>query len=232
VPASTRARVKADSAAAKARLKEKGKKGGEAGDGMPSLKFPHKLYHGTRQRFEGLPTPSTAQQWGRAVYFATDPRMPREEFGGGGGRVLEYYGDFQKPLHVPSDDYRRIVRDLEAESSRQRQELNDRAFAGDEAAERELDRLVDFDASEPEGGAAIAEQARKLGYDAIISEHDEYGHEVAVLDTSRLLTPEQAKAPSAIPVRAEGDAGPRRVMSDTPGAVQGKPSKSRRGDCS
>jgi hypothetical protein len=39
------------------------------------------------------------------------------------------------------------------------------------------------------------------------------------------------EASSAIPVRTESDDGPKMQMSDTPGAVQGAPSKSRRGDC-
>lgn len=39
------------------------------------------------------------------------------------------------------------------------------------------------------------------------------------------------KATDAIPVRAEGDDGSRRIMSDTPGAVQGAPVKRRRKEC-
>jgi hypothetical protein len=41
----------------------------------------------------------------------------------------------------------------------------------------------------------------------------------------------EAKRAAAIPVHAETDAGPRRLMSDTPGQVEGKASKAKRGDC-
>jgi GGDEF domain-containing protein len=180
------------------------------------LAFPHRLYHGTRAQFEGLPEPSTAQQWGKAVYFATDPRLPREEYGHS-GRVLEYYGDFQKPLHVPSPEYDRIVRDLNRESDARYDGLMERADNGDRAAERELDRFAAFDSSEPEGGAAIAERARREGYDAIINPHEEFGHEVAVLDTARLRTPEEMAS------RLPGEdvfGRPQVLPADTPASEQ------------
>jgi hypothetical protein len=160
-------------------------------DTAPGLTFPKKLYHGTRANFEGPPAPNTATQWGKAAYFATDPTQPRDEYGHG-GRVLEYFGDFKKPLTEGSSEYRQIVSGLERHSDEQYQSLIDRADEGSEEAQRALDEFRPFDASEPEGGAAIGAAARALGHDAIIAPgHPSYGDEVAVFDTSTLLTPEQ-----------------------------------------
>jgi N12 class adenine-specific DNA methylase len=165
------------------------------------------LYHGTPHTFEGIPNESTAPQWGKGIYFATNPDKPRGDHGHE-GHLLEFTADFKKPLYDGSADYDAIVSELERASDKKRAALQDAADAGDDAAERELQNFANFDPSEPEGAQAINAEARKRGYDAIIAEHPEYEQEVVALDPSRLKRRAQPAPKATATAEPEQPAAP------------------------
>ncbi len=161
-----------------------------------------RLYHGTTANVTNPRelVPQRAEQWGRAVYFATNPDLPTNEFGHQ-GHVIEAYGDFQKPLTVGTDEFNRLATSVNQEIEANWGRIQDLELNGDlRAADALRAKTPPLDSQEPAWGAYFADRARAQGYDAIIDPASkEYGHEVAVLNPQRLLTPEEARTRNAAP---------------------------------
>jgi hypothetical protein len=182
-----------------------------------------KLYHGTTSN---VTNPRdlravTAEQWGKAVYFATNPEIPTTVHGDG-GHVIEAYADLQKPLLVGSEEYRQLAGVVNQEVEANWQRIQDLELNGDLRAADELRaRTPPLDDQEPAWGAYFAERARAQGYDAIIDPASrEYGHEVAVLNPERLLTPEEAAGRGAAPSAAPTPTAPTAPQPDVAAEIE------------
>jgi hypothetical protein len=261
--------VNADSAAAKARLKEKGKKGGEASGRAEAWQVPMSKMLDDREYRKAERAPYFDEAGEKIASSRMTPR-PADKTPLGTWKVDSLNLNYGRHVEQLRElDPKGLVRKEEPGVNVERSRADDAERYAEWA--KEGNPLPPITVLEGEDGRYIVSDghrrhaaALKLGVPIrawvspmaeLPGKFDSEGRplkagltqELAVwhaLNRGEKVPPDVLKElpdlaekygdprAIAIPVRAEGDAGPRQVMSDTPGAVQGKASKSRRGDCS
>jgi len=159
------------------------------------------FYHAGGRKRVGRLNPNTALQFGKAVYFGSSREGVIEEFGG--DFVTEVQLNLSNPVEAGSKEFESVrEKALELYNREQLPKiLKDQAdlidgkwVFDDEQYQDQYDKegYVKYyrNNDDVEEGRLIGEAAKQLGYDAIIGEDDRYGTEIAVLDESKIVYPE------------------------------------------
>jgi hypothetical protein len=187
------------------------------------------FYHASSKKRQGRLVPNTAPQWGKAIYFALNRQSATDEFG---ENVTEARLNLKNPLYTNTRDIDAVDkkaaelynREMLPEILKDQAELvNGQWKFFDEYWQAEYDKngYIDwYSASDAEEGKYFGEAAIELGYDAIIDSGGQYGTEIAVLDESSIIYPEDIISTSSRP-SAQPAIG-RRSVEETAKALEGK----------
>jgi hypothetical protein len=182
------------------------------------------FYHASSKKRQGRLVPNTAPQWGKAVYFALNRQSAVDEFG---ENVTEAMLNLKNPLYTNTRDNDAVDkkaaelynREMLPEILRDQAELvNGQWKFFDEYWQAEYDKngYIDwYSASDVEEGKYFGEAAIELGYDAIIDPGGQYGTEIAVLDESSIIYPEDIISTSSRPSGQAAMGRPGGVSQDT-----------------
>ncbi len=165
------------------------------------------FYHASSKKREGRLKPNMAPQWGKAVYFATDKYSATDEFGK--DNTTEVNLNLKNPVYTNSKEFKNLEgkatelynkdmlpKILEDETYY----VNGERVFSDEDIQLEYEKngFIDkYSASDIEDGKYFGQAAKELGYDAIIDvSNSQYGTEIAVIDESTIIYPEDIKSKS------------------------------------
>ena len=161
------------------------------------------FFHASSKKRKGRLRANTAPQWGKAVYFAGSRKGATDEFGE--DNVTEVNLDLKKPLYTNSKEFQAVEKKaaelynkamLPKIRQREAEFVNGewKFFNEDFQPQYDKNGYVDFySADDIEEGKYFGEAAQELGYDAIIDQGGQYGTEIAVLDESAIIYPEDVK---------------------------------------
>lgn len=142
------------------------------------------FYHASTIKRKGRLKPNVAANLGKGIYFATDKKRAEDEYG---DNVTTVRLNISNPVEygTRSPEWKR-VRQLAIQNYNNDQKLKFKGDPEDFTEETDIDEVPSI---------YISDAALSLGHDAVFQQNDRYGHEINVLDESKILyeedTPQQ-----------------------------------------
>lgn len=139
------------------------------------------FFHASSRKRNGPLTANEARQFGTGVYFSTNEKLVKEEFG---DHVTKVQLHIEKPVYTNTPEWAK-VEELALKKHNDKLPKN-------EDGEFEKPEAIDLADIKP---ALISEAAKELGYDAIVDkDSDTYDNEIVVLDAKKIHYPDEPVA--------------------------------------